>query len=146
MNLDDPLYFVPFFVARWIAVGFAVAQMSGWGELSRCYRSGNPFEGRRWSFRSGRMRLTMRYSNCLTVGASTQGLYLAVSFLFRVGHPPLFIPWQDVSVKSGKTLWWKWTEFRFLQAPSVYLQIPGKLGDEIQSTAGTFWPGQNNFG
>jgi hypothetical protein len=145
MNLEDPRYFFAFFVAVWIGAGFVVAQASGWGYLSRCYRSGNPFDGKRWYFRSGRMRLNMSYNSCLTLGASTQGLYVAVLFMFRIGHPPLFIPWQDISVNTGKTLWWKWTEFRFRQAPGVYLKIFGSVGEEIKSSAGMFWPGQVQF-
>ena len=146
MNLNDPRYFLPFFVLLWILVGFVVAQIGGWGELSRYYRAGNPFNGQRWSFRSGRMRLNMSYNNCLAVGANTQGLYVAVFFLFRTGHPPLFIPWQDISVKTGKTLWWPWTEFRFRQAPSVFLKTYGGLGEEIKSAAAASWPGERAFG
>lgn len=85
----------------------------------------------------------MEYNNCLTIGSSSQGLYLAVLFFFRVGHPPLLVPWQDISVRMGKTLWWKWTEFRFRQAPGVYLKINARLGEEIKSAAGVFWPGEN---
>lgn len=146
MKPDDPRYFFIFFVLLWVVVGFIVAQISGWAELSRCYRSGNPFEGRRWNFRSGRMRLNMAYNNCLTIGADSEGLYLAVFFLFRSGHPPLFIPWQDISVKTGKTFLWKWKEFRFRQAPRVYLKIFGRLSDDIESVAGAFWQGEKAFG
>jgi hypothetical protein len=143
MNFNDPRYIFPFFLMVWIGAGVVVAKISGWGELSRCYRSGSPFDGRRWRFRNGRMRLAMGYNNCLAIGSSPQGLYLAVLFIFRVGHPPLFVPWQDISVKMGKTLWWRWTEFRFRQAPRVHLKIKGSLGDEIKSAAGKSWPGEN---
>jgi hypothetical protein len=143
MKFDDPRYFVIFFVMLWIGVGFLVAQLSGWGELSRCYRLGNPFSGRRWYFRRGRMRLMMSYNNCLTVGSNPEGLYLAVLFLFRVGHPPLFVPWQDISVMTGKLLLWEWTEFRFRQAPGVWLRLYGALGDELRAEAGKSWPGEN---
>ena len=112
MNLGGPHYFFVFFVFLWLGVNLGVAQLSGWGELSRCYRSGDPFEGRKWKFRRGQMRLLMKYSNCLTIGANPQGLYLAVFFLFRIGHPRLLVPWQDISVTTGKTLFWKWIEFR----------------------------------
>ena len=41
-----------------------------------------------------------RYNGVLTVGVNPAGLYLAVMPLFRPGHPPLFIPWPDVTVGS----------------------------------------------
>ena len=143
MNLNDSRYFFLCFVLLWIAIGFTVAQIGGWGQLARFYRLSNPFSGERWYLRSGRMRLTMRYRNCLTIGANAQGLYLAVLFLFRFGHPPLFIPWQDIAVKTGETLWWRWTEFRFRQAPGVFLRVFGRIGDEVKSSAGQFWPVEN---
>jgi hypothetical protein len=83
------------------------------------------------------MRLNMQYNNCLTVGLSSQGMYLAVLFLFRIGHPPLVIPWKEVTTTTGKTLWWRWAEFRFQQAPSVWIRFYGKLGDELLSSSGT---------
>ena len=30
------------------------------------------------------------------LGANREGLYLAPYFLFRLGSPPLFIPWHEV--------------------------------------------------
>ena len=143
MDLNKPLEFFAFFLGMWIYIGFMVGQVSGWGQLSRYYRANNPFDGERWRLRSGRMRFLTGYNNCLTIGANSQGLYLAMLLLFRIGHPSLFIPWQDISVKTGKTLLWCWTEFHFRQAPGVYLRVFGKLGQQIQSAAGQFWPGQN---
>jgi hypothetical protein len=138
LNLNDPRQLLVFFVLLWMTVGLMLAQLSGWAELARHYRSIKPFEGDKWRFRSARMRWTARYNNCLTVGASPQGLYLAVLFLFRIGHPPLEIPWQDVLTTTGKTLWWRWTEFRFQQAQSVWIRFYGNLGDELLSSGQTF--------
>jgi hypothetical protein len=143
MNFADPRYFFIFFLALWIGVGFLIAQFGGWGELSRFYRSANRFEGKRWYFRSGRMRWMTNYNGCLTVGSSPEGLFLAVLFLFRVGHPPLFVPWQDISVRTGKLLLWEWTEFRFRQAPSVRLRLYGSIGGELKAAAEMSWPGEN---
>jgi hypothetical protein len=135
LNPNDPKQFFVFFIFMWIAVGLILAQVGGWAELARHYRPANPFEGRMWRFRSGHMRLTVHYNNVLTVGASPEGLYLAVLFLFRVGHPPLLVPWKDISTTTGKTLLWRWAEFRFQQAPYVWIRFYGKLGDEILSSS-----------
>jgi len=140
VDLNDPRQFLLFFVALWVAICLVIAQVGGWAELARHYRATNPFQGERWRFRSARMRLNGHYNNCLTVGANIQGLYLSTMFLFRVGHPPLFIPWPDISVTKGKTLWWSYTEFRFIQTPSVWLRFYGKLQEQVQVTAGSAWP------
>jgi hypothetical protein len=138
LNPNDPRQFFISFVFLWLVVGFIVAQLSGWAELASHYRSTNPFEGQRLRFRSSKMRLNMQYNGCLTVGLSQQGMYLALLFLFRIGHPPLVIPWKDISTTTGKTLFWRWVEFRFQQAPSVWIRFYGKLGDEILSASQTF--------
>ena len=43
------------------------------------------------------MRGLAHYRNCLVIGANPAGLYLAVFLPFRVAHPPLFIPWNEVT-------------------------------------------------
>ena len=50
------------------------------------------------------MRWLTGYGNCLTVGANSYGLYLRILFLFRFMHPPLFIPWSEVSIKTRRNL------------------------------------------
>jgi len=62
-------------------------------------------------------------------------------FLFRVGFPPVRIPWQDVSVKPGKFLFWNYVEFRFRQAPAMYLQLSTDLARKMAAEAGDAWPG-----
>lgn len=143
MNLQNPQIFFVVFVCVWLLVGIFAAQMSGWAQLSRYYRSEATFEGERWRFRRCRMRWLTHYDRCVTTGANTQGLYLSLFFLFRAGHPPLFVPWAEVTVKQGKTLFWDWTEFRFKQAPGVWMKFYGGLGDEIGRVAGPAWPGSS---
>jgi hypothetical protein len=69
------------------------------------------------------MRLLMGIHNALTVGVNSHGLYLAVSMPFRVGNPPLLVSWGDVSMRGSKFLFWKYFEFRFRQAPYVFLAL-----------------------
>jgi hypothetical protein len=73
------------------------------------------------------------YSACLTVGANNSGLYLAVFPLFRVGHPPLLIPWVDISTSKSKRFWFSYLDFKFTQAPTVTFKIPEQLGTTLLS-------------
>jgi hypothetical protein len=50
------------------------------------------------------MRWIAGYGNCLTVGASPDGFYLAISPLFRFRHPPLLIPWTEVEITRRRVL------------------------------------------
>jgi hypothetical protein len=67
-------------------------------------------------------------------------LYLALLLLFRVGNPPLLVPWGDVSVREGKFLFWKYFEFRFRQAPYAFLRLSAPFVEKMRVAAGDAWP------
>ncbi len=54
---------------------------------------------------SARMGL-VNYSSCLTVYVSKDGLYLSVWPMFRLGHPPLFLPWSAIQKPTLKKVLW----------------------------------------
>ena len=129
------------FIGFWLALNFLISFLTGWLALARIYRATQPFEGERWYFQSAKFRFTSGYKQVLTIGANTEGLFLSVLFLFRVGHPPLFMPWQDISTRPTKFLWFQMYQFEFRQAPSVSLRLKENLGENIQAAAGQSWPG-----
>jgi hypothetical protein len=115
---------------------FLGAQLSGWAELARYYRSEVPFEGERWRFRSCRTRWLAHYSGCVTLGVNADGLYLGLFSFFRIGHPPLFVPWHEVRLKLAKTIVWERMELRFNQAPDLKVTFYGRwvvtFADEVE--------------
>jgi hypothetical protein len=136
-----PLAFIPLIFFFWCAVSFLIAAVSGWMDLVQRFRLSSTFAGSTWSFQSASMRWMSRYRSCLNVGADPSGLQLSMFFLFRPGHPPLFIPWSEITVARR----WK-----FLFIPQVKLllgreeQIPfvisETLADRIRAAAGASWP------
>jgi hypothetical protein len=141
MNFQNPFFIGLFALCMWVTVSFLIALVGGWFELGRIYRATRGFAGSSWRFQDAQFRLLTHYNNILTVGSNADGLYLAVFLPFRIGHPPLFIPWQDVSVRPGTFLWFRIYKFEFRQVPSVRLQLREKLGKKIQIAAGSAWPG-----
>jgi hypothetical protein len=139
--VENPLYFGIYFLCLWTAVSLIISFVGGWFELGRVYRSAKPFPVSRWRFQDAYMRFLASYRGVLTVGADAEGLYASVFPLFRIAHPPLFIPWQDISVRPGKCLWVRVYKFEFRQVPFVRLQLREKLGKKIQIAAGSSWPG-----
>lgn len=123
----------------WALICLAIARLTGWSRLSHAYRLTGKFNGRIWWFRSAGFRWSAGYSGSLNLGASPDGLYLAVFPLFRIGHPPLFVPWQDVSRAEGRRFGIRFTRLRFSQAPSIPCTIRGSLGDQIASEIGQVW-------
>ena len=98
MNFNRPELFFAAFVGLWIGVSLSVARLGGWATLATFYCFSGSFNGDCWRFQSGELRWKIGYNNGLTVGANPTGLYLSVFFLFRLGHPDLFVPWADISV------------------------------------------------
>ncbi len=82
------------FIGFWMAVCWLLAQVSGWAGLARRYETDRP-QGASAESVSGRLGLTS-YNGVLHVDGADDGLLLAVSSLFRAGHPPLHIPWTEL--------------------------------------------------
>lgn len=121
-----------FFVIMWVVVLSLLANIGGWSRLAQHYQAQTKFQGKKWHFRSGRMGLT-NYSACLTIGLNNYGLYVAVLPLFRVGHPPLLIPWSDITTSKSKHFWISYLDFTFAHVPTVTFKIPEQLGTTLLS-------------
>jgi hypothetical protein len=129
-------YPVLIFIFGWIAVSILIAQLSGWARLARHYRDDAPLDGSRFHFQSAGMRFGTNYSGCLTVGVNRKGIHLAVWFLFRFGHPPLVIPWRDITMTERKRFFMQQVVFRFARCPSIPLFISKRLADKIATEKG----------
>ncbi len=126
------------FIGFWVLLCNIIGYTSGWWSLARSYRHNEQFGGK--SRRVHNVRLNRSNYGTMTVGADANGLYLAAFFLFRPGHPPLFIPWADVTVTLVKGWFWrKYLEMTFVMTPDVRLQIPEKYGTQIAADANRAW-------
>ena len=134
------LVFLPI-VPLWCGVCFVIAQITGWATLARRFRATSPPPPQTWNRQTTRMRWSARYGRCLTVGADPAGLYLAPFFLYRVGHPPLLLPWPEVSVRRRwKVLFLRYVELQLGREEQIPLRISGALADRIQAASGQNWP------
>jgi hypothetical protein len=128
------------FVAMWGLMPMLISRASGWALLAEQYRFPDTFTGSTWTFQKGQMRWLVGYNNCLTVGADPRGLYLKMFFLFRAAHPPLFIPWRDISYVTKKFLWVDFVELRLGREVPIPLRINLALAQKLKSAAATSWP------
>jgi hypothetical protein len=72
--------------------------------------------------------------------ANDEGIGLAVLWPFRLGHPPLFIPWSEMNMSQVNWLYlFPLVRFDFEQEPSVALFIEPKLARKIQEAIGQSW-------
>jgi hypothetical protein len=109
------------------------ARISGWSELSRVYRADQPFNGTCWHGQFIALRHYWGYG-LITAGANRHGLYLNL-FLGRLqGHPPLVIPWSDVTVTNPRRMRSIYqAELRFQQCGGVAVRIRGSLLVRLRS-------------
>ena len=121
-----------FFIILWIGVCKILSAIGGWRMLAGHYRSNSGFDGQKLWFKSAGLRRWMNYNNCITVGANKYGLYLAVLVIFRIGHPPLFFPWQDISTEAGnRRFFGNYVKFTFAKQPEVPVIFPERLATII---------------
>jgi hypothetical protein len=86
------------------------------------------------------MRWIAGYGNCLTVGANEDGLYLATFPLFPLGHPPLLIPWDEVSHSKRKMLFFAMVRFELGRETAVPFWVRETLAERLKNAAGKAWP------
>lgn len=127
--------YILIFIVLWICVCQLISTAGGWRILSRDYRAAASFDGKKLWFKSAGMRCWTNYNNCLVVGANKYGLYIAVLPIFRVGHPPLFIPWTEISTEAGsRRLFGDFVKFKFAKQPDVPVIFSKKLAARILIT------------
>lgn len=123
----------------WIALMLAVASLGHWARLAAPYRARTPLPGQTWRAQSAQFGWC-NYGHCLIVGAGARGLRLAVLFPFRPGHPPLQVPWDDLSVSEVKGWFSPPVELRFRRAPGARVRISRELAAKLREAAGASWP------
>jgi hypothetical protein len=87
------------------AVSFLVSFMTGWFALGRRFkRQSDPYGETKTAgpfFYTVYMRLWSHYSSVIRLTAAGDALYVSILFPFRIGHPPLRIPWDEI--RFGRT-------------------------------------------
>ncbi|MDE3164112.1 MAG: hypothetical protein KGL64_12710 [Acidobacteriota bacterium] len=103
-----PPYFLPLFpvvfFGVWALVGLLISSLSGWWVLaSRFSTDEQPFGEVKTAgplFYGIYLRFWTHYSSVVRITAAHDALYLSVLFLFRIGHPPLRIPWNEIQFST----------------------------------------------
>ena len=134
------MWIVPLFFAMWLLISLVISYIGGWAKLAGDFKARSAFTGQLWNWQSGSMRWTAHYSRCLTVGCDTRGLYVSVLPIFRFKHPPLFIPWMEISTTRKRILIFEVVEFRLGLKLGIPLQLKASLGTAREKAAGGSWP------
>ncbi len=94
------LLFPALFLGVWALASLIISSISGWSMLAGRFRSCQQPSGDTRTagplFYVIYLRLWTHYSSVVRITAANDALYLSVLFLFRIGHPPLRIPWNEI--------------------------------------------------
>jgi hypothetical protein len=141
MNIWPPdptnpsLFFVQFGLL-WLAITTGLSIFSGWRILCSRFPDERVQGGEKFRFASlsmGTSFFPVNYSNCVAIEAGTNGFRISLWLLFRLFHPPMFIPWSQVSSIESKS--WLFF-FRFsrvqLRNSSVKIDVMGRPGVKLK--------------
>jgi len=133
--MNNPSIFFLLFILLWVGLTLLFSFIGGWRELARFYSYQSQAIDKKRYMQSASMRGWMGYKGCLTIGANPEGLYISVLFLFRVGHPSLFIPWSAIKIGRKKVFGFPMLVLKFAQTPSITLAIPQSLEDFLKKSS-----------
>lgn len=121
--------FVVVFPTFWCLIVLLISRLGSWHKLAKVYAAGpRKPEGQAHSGVTGQLGLAS-YRFTLTVTTAPDGFFLTISPFFRMGHPPLFIPWSEVAERSSqKLLFWDMTVLKIgsPKVATIALGLPGK--------------------
>ena len=111
--------FLIFFPGMWCGICWLLSRLSGWHRLAAHYASSSrPVTGTLYGGVSGQVGF-VSYRGVLTMHADTDGFFVEVMALFRVGHPRLFIPWSEISASEAQTMFFSRLERLGIGQPVV---------------------------
>lgn len=123
----DLLYLFPVIaISVWWTVMFFLSRFGGWSVLAEAYATDEDFDGAKAHLQSlsfTRFGLPANYNNIVTVGADASALRLSTYLLFRPFHPPLKIPFADITVETKKALIFETAQLCASRAPGVRIGI-----------------------
>lgn len=126
-------------VLFWAIVMIIIGRASGWHQLSRHYHEEHvPFDTV-FRFRSAQVG-GLNYSAALKFAVNPLGMQISVFAPFAFGHPPFFVPWEEITVKkiTGR-LFSNGYELRCNRVSSTTVRINPGLGNAIAAAGGQNW-------
>jgi hypothetical protein len=119
-----------FFGGLWTVILMSMSFVGGWRRLARQYRATRPAEGRRVIRGATGMVGLTSYNKVLNLTVADDGLFATPFWMFRIGHPALFIPWRDIrNASRGRTFYWDYVAFNVGDPKIASMRLPSDVFD-----------------
>ncbi len=127
--------FAVFFVALWCASCFLISFFTGWFTLARRFKkqsepygeikTAGPF------FYTVYMRFWSHYYSVIRLTAAGDALYASVLLPFRIGHPPLRIPWNEIKFGRTSHFWITYIELTLGSEERIPMRISRRMARNL---------------
>lgn len=124
------------FIALWCLQSYVSAMASGWQILASRFGSPVEYLGETITIRRFPMEVCMRfwmdYTNVVQLASDEESLHLSVFFPFRVGHPPLFIPWHEIHEQRADGFWRSYMVLYLGGTEQIPMRLSVRLANDLR--------------
>jgi hypothetical protein len=122
-----PVLIFGFVASSWVLTCYSSSAFTGWYKLSQRFTAEQEPSGPAQSagpfFYAVYMRWWSHYSCIVRLTAAEDALYLSVILPFRIGHPPLRIPWREVQFGRVTFFWRRYVALTLGEQEHIPLRI-----------------------
>jgi len=77
------------------------------------------------------MRFWSHYGSVVRLIGRQDAMYPSVFFLFRVGHPPLCIPWNEIRFGRAQRFMWTYIELTLGEEEKIPMRISVRMARNL---------------
>lgn len=136
------LLFPLYFACVWLGAMHLAAWLGGWKALAGKYRVTQMPPGQAHWFQSVALTripgLPANYGSCTILTITAEGLGLSVLAPFRLGHPPLLIPWTEFYNVQPRTVffYWKFVDAQIGDPALTTIRLPAWVFEQANQAMG----------
>ena len=126
LTLAIVIVFPIFFGVLWSGICYLIGAIGGWQKLATKYETAkDTIVDQKFTGEYGQFGVS-RYKFTLTVGFTNAGIFFANNPFFRIGHPPLLIPWSAIKIVANNGF------YLHIQADDTNIWLSKKFLNNIQ--------------
>jgi hypothetical protein len=116
-----------YLLVLWCVICVGVSVAGGWRNLARHYPARQPPAGTRYPTQRVRVG-PVQYYGWATIHASPGGIHIALWPVLRLGHPPIFIPEDEIyRAKVRRVLGWETVVFDVGSPAIAVMELPRRI-------------------